>query len=60
MSESEYKEAIRIIRTISMDLINLVSEFRLDESVIRPQLAGLSILQDMITDAYIDDDHMSA
>lgn len=56
MNEHSYKQAIRMIQSISQDLIDFTNEFNLDPSVLQRQLKELAILQDSITDAYIEEE----
>lgn len=56
MDEHSYKQALRMISSITQDLIEFTTEFALDPSVISRQLKELAILQDVITDAYIAED----
>lgn len=55
MDVNDYKMAIRLLRGITNDAMQIVEEFRLDAGVIAPILRKEEVLEEILTANFIDE-----
>ena len=55
MDANDYKWAIRLLRDIAKDAMELVEEFRLDAGVIAPILTKEELVEEILTANFIDE-----
>ena len=55
MDANDYKWAIRLLRDITKDAMELVEEFRLDAGVIAPILRKEELVEEILTANFIDE-----
>ena len=55
MQTDDYKWAIRLLRDIAKDAMELVEEFRLDAGVIAPILKKEELVEELLTANFIDE-----
>ena len=56
MQTEDYKFAIRLLRDITKDAMELVEEFRLDAGVIAPILRKEEVLEEILTANFVEED----
>lgn len=56
MDAEDYKWAIRLLRDITKDAMELVEEFRLDAGVIAPILRKEELVEEILTSNFIEED----
>ena len=54
MNVEDYKFAIRLLRSITKDAMELVEEFRLDAGVIAPILKKEEVIEEILTSNFIE------
>ncbi len=55
MSADDYKFAIRLLRGITKDAMQMVEEFRLDAGVIAPILTKEELVEEILTANFVDE-----
>lgn len=56
MQTDDYKFAIRLLRGIAKDSMELVEEFRLDAGVIAPILTKEELVEEILTANFVEED----
>lgn len=56
MSADDYKFAIRLLRDIAKDAMDIVEEFRLDAGVIAPILRKEELVEEILTANFVEED----
>lgn len=56
MNEEDYKQIIKLLRSICSDAINLTSEFMLDKDCVQSILTKEELIEEMITANYIEEE----
>lgn len=56
MSEIDFKDCQRMISHITAKLVDFVKQFNIDPNCINEELRELTMLSDLITSSYIEED----
>lgn len=56
MSAEDYKWAIRLLRDITKDAMELIEEFRLDTGVIDPILTKEELVEEILTANFVNEE----